>query len=303
MIFPTSCKVCGGSLHHLRPDEEAVCVRPECRFVVSQKNKMPANVYKQFFAARAGHLRERERQTRRQNETIRLAQEQEKTENQEFWQAGMATFPDYPIEQYPLLAVPFNSRKLILLPERRKRAFRDRLNKLISSVTESPQALNNEQLYPNPPPKAAKLLAGACALCKGACCLNGGEHAYLREPTLVRVMQTDPSLRPLHLLDLYLSHLGKKTYESACVYQGEKGCVLPLELRSNICSDYFCPPLNTFKREFEEEENPAGAFVIVRAREHWTFPEGVDNGIAGGFLLSEEGQSLNLPSLSPHQAK
>jgi len=65
--------------------------------------------------------------------------------------------------------------------------------------------------------------------------------------------------------------------------------VLPSELRSNVCSDYYCPPLQQFKREFDGDGKPEGALVVVRAREHWTFPDGVDNGIAGAFLLTEAG--------------
>lgn len=288
MILHTNCVVCGDDVLQLYPEHKAVCARPECRFVMAEKDKMPGFAYAQFFAQWSRLIRERNRQEKERREKIRLAQDQEKAENLSFWQAGIAQIPGYRAEKYPLLAVPHNPRKLTNLPERRKRIFRDRLNQLISSVTESPTAIYTGQIHPDPAHAAAKLLGGACALCKGACCLIGGEHAFLRELTIVRVMRTDPSLRPRHILDQYLSHLGKKTYENTCVYQGEMGCLLPVKLRSNACSDYFCAPLTEFKRRFDEDDKPEGAFVVVRDREHWPFPEGVDNGIAGGYWLTEE---------------
>jgi len=289
MAAQASCIVCGDNALHLRLGEEPVCARPECRFVAGEKGKMPAFAYARFFAEQSRHIREHDRQVTARQKKISLAREKEDAETFVIWQETTAKIEGYRAERHPLLAVPHNPRKLTNLPERRQRAFRDKLNTLISSVMESPNAVYTGQVQPDPPHEAAKLLGGACALCKGACCLIGGDHAFLRELTIVRVMQAAPSLRPRHILDLYLSHLGKKTYENACVYQGEKGCVLPSELRSNVCSDYYCPPLQQFKREFDGDGKPEGALVVVRAREHWTFPDGVDNGIAGAFLLTEAG--------------
>ena len=291
MAYPARCIVCGGKSFYHRPGGDPVCDRTECRFVAGEKGRLPAFEYARLLAERSMHIRERDRMAAARQEAMRLAQEKEDAENRGFWQAGHAAIPGYRAEKHPLLAVPQNRRKLTNLPERRKRAFRDKLNQLISVVTESSNAVYTGEIQPDPPPPihAAKLLGAACALCKGACCLHGGDRAYLRDLTLVRVMQADPALRPRHLLDVYLSHLGKKTYENSCVYHGDKGCELTAELRSNVCSEYFCPPLKGFKQAFAEDEKPEGAFVVIRAREHWNFPEGVDNGIAGGFLLTEEG--------------
>ena len=289
MTLSASCIVCGGNAYHNRVGGEPVCARAECRQVVSEKSRMNAFAYASYFAARANNIRERDRQIRLREDEIRLARERETAENRVYAQARIAKIDGYRAEKHPLLAVPHNARKLTNLPERRKRSFRDRLNRLISAVTEAPDAQYTGQIQPDPPHEAGKLLSGACALCAGACCLNGGDRAYLSELTLVRVMQAQPALRPRHLLDLYLSHLGKKTYENACVYQGVKGCVLPAELRSNVCFDYYCPPLQQFKRAFGEDEKPEGAVVVVRAREHWSFPKDSDQGIAGAFLLTEAG--------------
>ncbi|MDD5296629.1 MAG: hypothetical protein PHU46_06930 [Rhodocyclaceae bacterium] len=289
MNLQADCIVCGRRAIHLRPTEEPVCARPECRFVASEKGKIPHTAYAQFFAERSRHIREHDRQEEVRAGILRIAQEKEDAENRACRQERIGNMPGYGAARYPLVAVPHNGRRLINLPERRKREFRDKLNRLISSLMASPDALYTGKSEPNPPPDGARLLGGICTLCAGACCLNGGTHAYVRELTLLRVMRADPSLRPRHILDLYLSHLGRKTYEEACVYQGEKGCVLPAELRSNTCPDYFCPPLKQFRLEFHEDEKPEGAFVVVRAREHWPFPAGVENGIAGAFLLTASG--------------
>lgn len=287
--MPTNCVVCGDAIPFHRQGEDPVCFRSDCRFVVGQKGKMPAAAYAQFFALRSSSIRWQIERERQREEKLKLAQDREAAENQACWQAKTAAIPGFRAEKFPLLAVPHNPRKLANLPERRKRAFRDHLNQAIAAAAAAPQAADALPIQPDAPHEAAQLLGGACALCKGACCLGGGNHAYLRESTLVRVMRAQPALRPRHILDLYLAQLGNKTYENACIYQGETGCVLPLELRSNVCSDYFCPPLRQFKAAFDGDEKPEGAFVVVRAREHWTFPDGPDAGIAGSFLLTKNG--------------
>jgi len=289
--MPVSCMVCGDAIPLQRQGEDPVCFRSDCRFVAGQKGKMPAAAYAQFFALRSRSIRWQIQRERESEEKVKRARDREEAENRACWQAKTAAIPGFRAEKFPLLAVPRNPRKLANLPERRKRAFRDHLNQMIAAATALPHAANAQPTQPDAPPTAAKLLGGACALCKGACCLSGGNHAYLRTATLVRVMRAQPALRPRHILDLYLAQLGNKTYENACVYQGETGCVLPLELRSNVCTDYFCPPLQQFKAAFDGDEKPEGAFVVVRAREHWTFPNGPDAGIAGAYLLAENGEA------------
>ncbi len=250
---------------------------------------MPTFAYAKFFEFKSRHIREHIQRERERREKIKLAQDKEESENRAYWQARIGKMPSYRADKHPLIAIPRNSRRLANLPERRKRAFRDNLNWLISSVFASPNTIYTGKIQPNAPHEATKLLSGACALCAGACCLHGGEHAYLSELTLIRVIEAQPSLRPRHILDLYLSHVGNRTYENACVYQGKMGCALPLELRSTVCLDYFCPSLKNLKEVFDEGHKPEGAFAIVRAREHWDFPNGEDNGIAGAFLLTENG--------------
>jgi len=289
MAFEAHCIVCGNAIYPAPPTGEPVCARAQCRHLVGLKDKMPAVGYDWFFAQRSAQIRETDRQIKEKYEKTRRALEREDQENQALREAVKAKIEGYGEQRFPLLAVPQNLRRLVNLPERRKRKFRDYINQLISKVTESPKTVYPVPLHPKPAHEASKLLGGACGLCVGACCLGGENHAYLGEVTLLRVMQTEPSLRPRHLLELYLSHLGKKTFENACVFQEEKGCVLPLYLRSNVCSNYYCPPLKRFMQAYDGDEKPEGAVVVVRARDHWSFPDCEDHGIAGAYLLTEAG--------------
>ena len=121
--------------------------------------------------------------------------------------------------------VPANLRKVVNLPERRKRAFRDYLAELIA------QAAAVRASSANPPPGETaldsspsspaleNLLQRGCATCRGLCCLGGGNHAYLSLETILGYMYKHPKQRPRQVLDAYLSFLPNKAYENSCVYQ------------------------------------------------------------------------------------
>ena len=291
MINREQCIVCGDDTHHTNFGAPPLCGQAECHHVLNEKHRLPPELFDRFLATRSKLIKDRKRRERERRALFDRANALEAEENERYRQAKTANLKGYDPNQYPLLAVPRNDRKTATLPERRKRAFRDRLNKIISTVMETPDAIYTGTLLPDAPPPSAKILGGACSLCRGACCIEGGNHAYLRELTIIRIMREQPSLPPRHLLEAYMEHLGKKTIAGGCVFQGESGCLLPRPLRSNTCEDYYCLPLKQYKEAFDANPKPEGAVVVVRAREHWCFPAGVENGIAGAYLVTENGST------------
>ena len=59
-----------------------------------------------------------------------------------------------------------------------------------------------------PPPALDSVLGKACASCKGWCCRDGREHAYLTAPRLRRHLDAHPGRS---LDDVLAAYLGKST--------------------------------------------------------------------------------------------
>ena len=163
------------------------------------------------------------------------------------------------------VAVPANLRRIVNLPERRKRAFRDRLMASLSQAAASRASIANrssgDQPQPSPvvPPLVFDpLLVRGCAACRGRCCNNGQDHAYQDVPNLEGYMQRHPDQRPRHILENYLSRMANRSYENSCVYHAEAGCVLPHEMRARICNDFYCRELRYSQQQFAK-----GTFLEV----------------------------------------
>lgn len=154
------------------------------------------------------------------------------------------------------VAVLANLRRIINLPERRRRAFRDRLMESLSqaaaSRASSANRVSGDELQSSPvvPPLVFDpFLVRGCATCRGRCCNNGHEYAYQDAPTLEAYMRRHPDQRPRHVLEDYLSRIPNKSYENSCVYQEEAGCVLPHEMRATICNEFYCTELRYFQQQ------------------------------------------------------
>lgn len=151
-------------------------------------------------------------------------------------------------ETYEPAVVPVNFHVIGNLPEKRRRAFRDHLNHVISAAAESrgeaatALAANLELTE-----EAQAAFGGACATCRGQCCTGGGTHAYLDVATIHAYMRQHPEKRPRDVLVDYLSYLPNKSYRESCVYHTETGCGLPREMRAQVSRDYICESLVTLR--------------------------------------------------------
>jgi hypothetical protein len=226
-----TCRVCG---RPLAPADRAgrACPTPACRraFIASCQRAFLAERDRQA-AARKSALLDQARAVR-----DRAAAD-----------AGVAD-----PASFPPAVVPANTARVTNLPDRRKRAFRDALMRLIGRATIGggvPAAADPDpEPMPDLPAATAAALGRACAVCRGYCCRLGGDHAFLTEATVRRVLAANPGLRPRDLLAAYLDRLGPKTFPRACVFQRADGCALPRELRSDTCNRYLCDELAEFRR-------------------------------------------------------
>ncbi|MBY0395505.1 MAG: hypothetical protein K2X91_03410 [Thermoleophilia bacterium] len=171
---------------------------------------------------------------------------------------------------YPLTVIPSSKQVLANIPERRRRKFRDTLNRLISEAAAAgPPPPPTPDAEPAPPPEStgtAAALNAACGLCRGWCCEQGGDHAYLTIETLRRVLHREPKPRPRDVLDAYLGRVGHRSYRGSCLFHQDGGCALPRDLRSDTCNRFYCTGLTDFRRRVDGGD-PARAFFVSAHRD------------------------------------
>lgn len=152
----------------------------------------------------------------------------------------------------PLVALlPANTDQLTELSGERKLAFLHHLAMIYADVKNNNPTGNQiyaQSLAPPLPEKEAELLGNACATCMGACCGYAKTHAYLDYPSLKHILASQvPELSEQELVELYSDHFPEQSYQDSCVFLGIRGCALPKELRSFICSNFLCDSLKSYR--------------------------------------------------------
>ncbi len=159
----------------------------------------------------------------------------------------------------PVAVVPANTRETEPVPPTVRRAFLDRLQLSLhriqdASVDGEGSAVAVADLVPlhdavsdatsaaasSRAEAIASVLGRSCATCRGECCTAGGDHAFLREESLVRIRREHPALDDNALLAAYTSHIPIRHYRGSCLYHTTTGCALPRTLRSDLCNRYIC---------------------------------------------------------------
>ncbi len=135
--------------------------------------------------------------------------------------------------------LPANADPLAPQDPGRRAAFEQHLR----DILRSPSADRAEVDAPPPPAGRDALSAAACSACRGSCCRSGGDHAYLTEETMARVLRALPDRGPAQLLEDYLERLPDRTVRDSCIYHGAAGCGLPREMRSTTCNRHLCGKL------------------------------------------------------------
>ncbi len=90
----------------------------------------------------------------------------------------------YPDDEAGSVIVPQNDRSLVPTSAERIDRLREHLGRLLISMRRDEPA---SMVRAGPEGFAARVTDAACALCRGWCCLNGADDAFLDEATLARV--------------------------------------------------------------------------------------------------------------------
>jgi hypothetical protein len=149
-------------------------------------------------------------------------------------------------ESLPVM-VPRNDKETVPISPDRVR----RLRKHLILTLRAMRAMKKREhppspLWPEPEGFAARVAHTACSLCKGWCCRNGEDHAFLDETTMARVRRARSALNARSLVRLYVDRVPEVAYKNSCIFHGKKGCTLDRSLRSDVCNDYFCDGLHIY---------------------------------------------------------
>ena len=132
--------------------------------------------------------------------------------------------------------VPRNDKVAVPISRERVRRLRKHLIVTLRALrmTKDPEH-SVLPLRPEPEGFAARVARAACSLCKGWCCTNGENHAFLDQATIARVRRARLPLNVRAVLRLYLERVPEVGYEGSCIFHGKHGCTLDRSLRSDVC--------------------------------------------------------------------
>jgi hypothetical protein len=145
--------------------------------------------------------------------------------------------------------VPRNNKALVAIGPERIQRLREHL---IQTLRERRTAKHWERFASpvgtDPTGFAARVAHVACSLCKGWCCRNGDDDAFLDDRTLARVRISNPDMTERAILRLYLDRVPPVAYRDSCIFHGKEGCTLDRSLRADVCNSYFCGGLDAYMK-------------------------------------------------------
>lgn len=165
--------------------------------------------------------------------------------------------------------VPSNNSAITKLPKSRSAAFVAHLREIYRDVqanTPSNHPTYIADIEQDDPPALKHLLSYACATCKGNCCRLGETHAFQDYWSLQRYLRTQGCVTEDEIIGQFVSYLPEYSTNEACVFQGNKGCTLPENMRSITCNNHKCYPLIEFQRQIASHPGSTRAVGAVRGR-------------------------------------
>ena len=216
------CQHCDGPLVNHRERREGFCARLPCR--------VPC------FKAMASRARETERKRREARDKFasKVADLLKSRPNVEASSGDNL-----------LIVVPSLQVEITRLSSERVGEFQAHLQHVVSEANaliedESKQDTIRDTSYFMDKLNTSLAIVNACTTCRGACCLQGAGHAFIRSEEIAKRFLDEPELTSESVIDQYLSFIPEVSYEGSCVYHGAEGCVLPRQIRSSTCNQFHC---------------------------------------------------------------
>ena len=143
--------------------------------------------------------------------------------------------------------VPRNDKPLAPVTRERVQRLREHLTGILHDLRKAKHLERfATPLRPAPAGFPALVARSACSLCKGWCCRNGDDDAFLDDRFLARVRLAKPDATETALLRLYLSRVPDAVYQGSCIFHGKHGCTLDRSMRADVCNTYYRGGLGAF---------------------------------------------------------
>jgi hypothetical protein len=160
-----------------------------------------------------------------------------------------------PDEDYLPVIVPRNEKGLARVSADRIRRLRDHLMEALQDLHRTKHIDQAESpISPEPSGFPAVVARTACSLCKGFCCRNGADDAFLDYRTMARLWLADQTRGDVEIMNLYLDRVPAFSYRDSCIFHSKSGCTLDRSMRADVCNTYFCGGLTSYIRNNEAEE-------------------------------------------------
>lgn len=147
------------------------------------------------------------------------------------------------------VTVPRSDKLLAPVSRDRVERLKEHLRDTLLEIRRAKNAPKPSRVAPEPDGFQAIVAHTACTLCKGHCCRNGEDDAFIDDQTLARVRLAQPKISDQAIVRLYVGHVPREAYAGSCIFHGRKGCTLGRSMRADICNTYFCRDLGAYIRK------------------------------------------------------
>ncbi len=200
---------------------------------------------------------------------------------------------------YTAALLPHNTDRASKLPARRLAAHEAHLRACLADARQYLATAPVPEIVAGAPvpapttaaPRAeAQLLLAGCAACRGQCCREGRDHAFLSEDSMLAYLRRFPAADDDAIVAHHMQHIGAQTMTHGCVYQGERGCTLAPDLRADICHRFHCTGLMMLKGQFAAGD-PVRAYLVHRRGERLSGGRFIEIATTGAPETSAEGSA------------
>lgn len=275
------CEICGepvASSQTLVPDSEnaIACSDFSCQRLLSQKPIMNAQLFAAQSAFQSKRIKERRAAEAARKQHIAHIEATEARENQQILESIRDQNADLAHAPLHLVPIPSGHVSLSPLENQRIERYAKHLREIIQQAYQQVDGQHPSTEPGNEKPEniatdgLQRISDRMCSLCKGGCCSAGSDNAYLSSDTIKRLLGADTRLSQDAILEKYLLKLPKDSIAGACINQTDSGCVLPKEMRSDICNDYYCDSLRSYQQAMTGKAEPQAILAVQRSNTQWS---------------------------------
>lgn len=238
-------------------------------------------------------IRERRERFRERQLRIEALRQRQDAEDQASLAAAVDAEPALAVAGAVVVPIPTGPGELVPLPAEVRATYLAHLQTIAIEAVDAgpdPDAEEEDAEAEGPPvdPVTQDRCDQLCGLCRGGCCAQGGDEAYLSVETLRRQLAAAPT-DAAGLVERYRDHLPERHMQGSCVNHTEVGCALPRELRSRICNRYFCGGLEGYRKTAGVGAAPP-VVAVRRAHSAWDrFEPHADHRVVAVTVIDGDG--------------